>query len=241
MIPTLTWTSKKFDTFNAEFFGGILAAPIFQITKTRSFLGQVSWRYVPGTIRSKYTSSGRRVRVGDVAPSETRLKMSAFYDRPERELENILLHEMIHLWFVQTDRPEIGHGPEFKAEAARIHRESRGAHVITITDSATRKTVASGVKRKEYVVYFLREQNSGRLAYATSLTHQKTRLERSLKSWAGKFVILKECVSSADKLQGRTPTVATYGTKASGRYASPSYLEDLWSTGKSKKVYARAV
>lgn len=85
--------AEKFQVYNGQFFAGELAAPRFRVGRGARMLG----------------SFGRGV-----------LTVSAYWDVPEDEINKVLLHEMIHVWQVQT-LGKADHGRSFKIKAAEIN------------------------------------------------------------------------------------------------------------------------
>ena len=120
MIVTVEWMSVKFKEFNEKFWEGKLETPAFKTNRSEHMFGQALcsihrpyYRY--GDADSWYTYD----RV---------LKMSTYYDQPEKYLEDTILHEMIHLAEYQF-HPEVFkykrydyHGYYFQKEADRINK-----------------------------------------------------------------------------------------------------------------------
>ena len=86
MKPTLKYIKEQFGTFNRAYFGGKLPEPAFALSHARTILGQFCCR------RSRRWLTGRR------KPSGCTIRISTYYDIPERECQNVLLHEMIHYY-----------------------------------------------------------------------------------------------------------------------------------------------
>lgn len=99
MVLTKDFIAKNFELFNREYFDGDLTVPSFEITHVKSYLGQFSCRY------------GYVIRISD------------YYARSERDFQQTILHEMIHLYIHQNgiDDGRFHHGPAFKRIACRIN------------------------------------------------------------------------------------------------------------------------
>lgn len=83
MIPTISFVQTKFDEFNRLCFDGKLPPLTIKMSRARTFLGQLSYK--------------RRIKLfGKVEKYGFVLKISTSFDLPEQEVEDTILHEMIH-------------------------------------------------------------------------------------------------------------------------------------------------
>lgn len=119
MIVTVDWMSEKFKEFNEKFWDGKLDTPTFKTSRSEHMFGQA----LCSIHRPYYNYSC----TGKWYTYDRVLKMSTYYDQPEKYLEDTILHEMIHLAEYQF-RPETFkyrsydyHGSYFQQEAARIN------------------------------------------------------------------------------------------------------------------------
>lgn len=100
MKPTLTQMQKWFDEFNKSVFEGKLPKVPIKFNNTYRQLGQFYW--------------GRGRGIG--------IKISLYYDRTEEQYRNCLLHEMCHLYCHKQGWVREGHGPKWKAVAAKAYK-----------------------------------------------------------------------------------------------------------------------
>ena len=98
MEVTTDFIKSSFDKFNKEYFNGALVTPTFEVSHCRRALGDFRRRY-------KYY----RIRVSD------------YYIRSQREIEQTILHEMIHLYQSQFNCRDKSHGIDFKEKASDIN------------------------------------------------------------------------------------------------------------------------
>ena len=80
----LEYIKKQFGLFNEKYFGGELPEPEFTICNARTYIGQ--FRHI-------------RKRRWMLSPGESHyylIKISQYYNLSKREIQNVLLHEMIH-------------------------------------------------------------------------------------------------------------------------------------------------
>lgn len=82
MIPDLNFSKEAFNRFNVMIFGSMLPIPRFTLTKARTFRGKL--RYTHGV--------GRR------AAGDLEIRLSLSFDLPREEWEDVMIHEMIHLF-----------------------------------------------------------------------------------------------------------------------------------------------
>lgn len=138
MTATLPFVQETFDRFNVRCFeGGLPPIPIV-LTGAGSFLGKVEFkakRGLFGLLSSK---------------QDFRMKISTSFDLPAEELEDVVLHEMIHYYILLNDiRDTSAHGRTFRGIMDRINAEY-GRH-ITIRHKSD--DLQSFVKRDRPVKY----------------------------------------------------------------------------------------
>ena len=143
MIATRQFVKDKFFEFNALCFDGALPIVRIRMSRARSYCGMLRSR----VLRNK---DGRRTHYDFL------LLISTAFDLPEAELEDTVLHEMIHYWIYWNELTDTSaHGRLFRAKMKEIN-ERFGRH-ITIsyrvgksaekskTDSALAATDDDGV------------------------------------------------------------------------------------------------
>lgn len=130
MILTIAYIEEKFDLYNQLYFNGELMTPNFEITNRKNQLGCLQGKYLYHNGRISYT-----------------LKVSRYYDRTEKQYDNTIIHEMIHLFIAQNNIIDNGsHGRRFKAECARINKD--GWNLSRTTDTSGWK-LSDEAKKKE--------------------------------------------------------------------------------------------
>lgn len=109
MIPTLDYIERKFNEFNALMFEGKLQPLPFKLSTARTFLGQVKYQQ-------------RRLPDGSRRFTNFQFVISTRVDLPEAEVEDTIIHEMIHYWILsnqlQDNRP---HGDIFRRKMQEIN------------------------------------------------------------------------------------------------------------------------
>lgn len=112
MKATTRFVEDSYARFNGLCFGGELPPVRVVIVKARSFLGKVVYR-------SERNFFGRPVRNVDFT-----LRISSLFDLPEREWEDVVLHEMIHCDIARRGiRDTSVHGVEFRKTMAAINEK----------------------------------------------------------------------------------------------------------------------
>lgn len=119
MLPTLPFIAERFDFFNHLCFRNSLPRPTFRLSNARTYLGQMAYKR-------------RRGLLGQAVGQETTtLSISRRYDLPVAEIEDTIIHEMIHLYIhVNHIRDTSTHGPAFRRMMDDIN--SRFARHITV-------------------------------------------------------------------------------------------------------------
>lgn len=143
MKPDTDFLKKRFDHFNTLIFGGKLPDVPLTLCEVSSFVAQHK-------AHIRHHSDGRREYYGH------QLRFSTLFDLPESELEDTLIHEMIHYFVAYhglQDRSP--HGPLFKALMTSIN-EAHGRN-ISISHRTTRGelTEARSARKKWHVVAIL--------------------------------------------------------------------------------------
>ena len=134
MIASAEFVKEAFGKFNAEIFGGVLPVPHFQLSRARSFLGKLRYKVTPRAL-------GRKPVYSDYT-----LIISTLYDLPQTELEDVVIHEMIHyLLMIRGIEDSSAHGPQFRSYMNAINE--RFGRNITISH----KGRAADTKRVHYV------------------------------------------------------------------------------------------
>jgi len=83
MKATIDYVSEKYDEYNRLIFGGQLPQIPIRLSDSKSYLGQL-------TFRSRQTADGTTEKYNFC------LRVSTRVDLPENELQDIIIHEMIH-------------------------------------------------------------------------------------------------------------------------------------------------
>ena len=134
MIASAEFVKEAFVRFNAEIFSGQLPVPHIQLSRARSFLGKLKYKVTPGAF-------GRKTVCSDYT-----LIISTLYDLPQAELEDVVIHEMIHyLLMIRGIEDSSAHGPQFRSYMNAINE--RFGRNITVSH----KGRAADTGRMHYV------------------------------------------------------------------------------------------
>lgn len=124
MIPSIEYLEERFGTFNELCFEGALPRIPIKLSNARSFVGRLQYRPVRDW-------RGRVVRREDFV-----LRISKRFDLPEAEVEDTLIHEMIHYWIaLEGLKDSSTHGRIFRDKMKEINR-LHGRH-LTISHKST--------------------------------------------------------------------------------------------------------
>lgn len=116
MRVTTDYIERKFKEFNSLMFGGKLKLPVIRLSKARSFLGQV--KRIPKT---RF--------FGLYICFEYQLVISNRVVFSEQQLEDTIIHEMIHYYILSKDIADTSpHGKVFQKMMKEIN-EKYGRHV----------------------------------------------------------------------------------------------------------------
>ena len=102
MTPTLPYLQEKFSYYNALCFDGRLPSIPILLSKAKTFLGRLEYRR-------------RRGLLGRETYCDARIRISTRYDRTDAETDDVLIHEMIHLYIlVKGIKDTSTHGQRFR-------------------------------------------------------------------------------------------------------------------------------
>lgn len=145
MELTTDYLQRQFAAFNGRYFSGTLPVPRFAISKSRTMLGQFVVRRKAGL------SSASSALFSAPSAPEYIIKVSVFYDMPEREVQTVLLHEMIHYYIhYHKLRDTSPHGRLFKQIMCAIN--AAGGWSISVTKNTRLLRPALGRDKQRYVL-----------------------------------------------------------------------------------------
>lgn len=145
MELTAKYLRERFRALNKEYFGSELPEPLLVVTNAKTLLGQFSCRRVKKGFFSKAVNIGYKI------------KISEYYEQTAEEIDDTLLHEMIHFLIAYRQlRDSSAHGPLFRHEMARLNR--MGRH-ITISARTAKMDVSAQNKRQQHLVLALQDRD----------------------------------------------------------------------------------
>ncbi len=150
MKPTIPYLKQKFDEFNTLCFGGKLAPLPIKLSDAKTYMGNVSYRK-------------RRKINGQWEYYDFTMRINTRIDTSEEELEDTLLHEMIH-YYLYANHIDDGkpHGPHFRQMMQTLN-ERYGRH-ITISHKSTQESRAQmlGTKPTKHIFGIITTKNGER-------------------------------------------------------------------------------
>jgi hypothetical protein len=138
MQVTVAWMQEWFERFNHDYFGGGLPLPRLALSMSRTRLG--------------FMACKRRVRKGRTEYYDYSIHISNYYDRSERQYQNVLLHEMIHESIAYSGLKDTSaHGVIFRGMMDNLNRKY--GWEMTVMTSARHTAVAGGIPQdRTYLV-----------------------------------------------------------------------------------------
>lgn len=109
MRPTIQYVKMKFDEFNILLFDGMLPSISFVITDSVSYGGL-------------FVCKKSRDASGNWSICDLQIRISKRFDLPEKDLEDIIIHEMIHYYiFYKKIKDNSKHGRIFTQKMKEIN------------------------------------------------------------------------------------------------------------------------
>ena len=129
MRPTLDYVRRKFDEFNALCFNGDLPPIPLRMSNAGRSLGM----FVHPRTWPAWKPRGK---------GECHMRISTRLDLPEEEVENTIIHEMIHYWIWYKGIRDNGqHGDAFMEKMREINR--RHGRKITVRHRSSEEQLAT--------------------------------------------------------------------------------------------------
>jgi hypothetical protein len=138
MLATQEYVERKFEEFNKLCFDGKLKPLPIRLSHARTFLGQLAYKRT-------------RKWFGSCQYTDFVLKISVQTDLPEQELEDTILHEMIHYYILSYQMHDTSaHGEIFVRMMNDLNRKY-GRH-ITVSRRRTAEEMERDVRIRQHLV-----------------------------------------------------------------------------------------
>ena len=134
MRPTVPYIQARFDEFNRTLFDGSLPAIPLELSRAASYVGVCTYK-------------SRRKPFGRVEHYDFKIRISTRFDLPEEEVDDTIIHEMIHYYiWLNRIKDTSTHGKVFREMMEKINRE-HGRHV-TVTHHSTKEQREAAIDRR---------------------------------------------------------------------------------------------
>ena len=140
MTATIPYIEKKFEEFNRQMFGAGLPRIPIVLSNAKTFLGQCTYKR-------------RRTLLGRVELYDFKLRINARIDLSEQELEDTIIHEMIHYYIAYHRLKDTSaHGPLFRRIMEDIN--TRYGRHLTVSHRSTpeQREQLQDKRRRRHVV-----------------------------------------------------------------------------------------
>ena len=149
MKATVPYIEQKFEEFNRQMFGGKLPKIPVELSDAKTFLGQCVYKK-------------RRKPFGKAELYDFRLRINTRIDLSEREIEDTIIHEMIHYYIGYNNLEDASaHGPLFLGIMNEINRKL-GRHLTVSHKSTKEQREQLQDKRSHYHVIAVVRFHDGR-------------------------------------------------------------------------------
>ncbi len=192
MRPSPEYIEHKFNEFNLLIFNGKLPLPPIKMSRARTFMGRLEYKR-------------EKTYLGKYRYSDFVIRISTFYDLPEEEIEDTLIHEMIHyhICFHQMQDTS-AHGKLFRRMMNDINN-SFGRH-ITISHKRSEQEMNQDTRTRSHFICIV-WLNSGKVGIVIPT---KTRIFNTWKIIPQfREVIRYKWVHSSDAFFNRFPRAMT--------------------------------
>ncbi len=136
MKATIPYIEKLFEEFNQQMFAGQLPKLPVELSDAKTFLGVCAYKK-------------RQTDDGKTECYDFRLRINTRIDLPEHEIEDTIIHEMIHYFIGVKQLEDVSsHGPVFLHIMNSIN-EKYGRH-ITVSHKSTEEQREQAVDKKAH-------------------------------------------------------------------------------------------
>lgn len=157
MKATINFAREKFDEFNERMFGSELPEVPILMSNARTFMGVLRYER-------------RRNWYGRMECVNFRIYLSTRFDLPQNEVEDTLIHEMIHLYIASKNLKDSSvHGKKFREIMARLNRDY--GRNITVSHNGDGNTLATDCHKKAHYICETHWNNGER--FITCVTRSK--------------------------------------------------------------------
>jgi len=149
MIADITYIKRKFEEFNQQMFAGQLPEIPILLSDAKTFLGKCCFKK-------------RKLENGKMEYYDFSLRINTRLDLPEREVEDTIIHEMIHYFIAYKNLEDAtSHGPIFQHIMNSIN-EKYGRNLTISYKSSDEEKEALVDKKQHYHVVAVVVFNDGR-------------------------------------------------------------------------------
>ncbi|MDE6023069.1 MAG: SprT-like domain-containing protein [Muribaculaceae bacterium] len=167
MRASIKFLISGFNRFNNEIFGGELPLPLMHISSARTFMGQFKVER-SGSILGKHRETYH-------------ITLSKRYELEESDLEDVLIHEMIHfLIHYRKIHDTSSHGRQFRTLMNNINR--RFNRHITVSHRCTKEQLASDTAKSHSIVCICTMTDGRRLVCRVSQS-KLFEIHRAFQNW----------------------------------------------------------
>lgn len=217
MKPTIEFLTRTFRRFNSEIFSDELPQIFLQIGHARQAVGKMIFR--------------RHVEAdGSISRTPEKIMISDYYDYEQSELEDILIHEMIHYNIAYRGIVDTSpHGEVFTRMMQEINiRHRRNIEVRSTLKSAKEYPETEILAKPKFIVVC--EMTDGRTLFAAVARTRIGQISRQLTDWKSvKDFSFRICFS---------PIISSYPAVRSAKlyHISPRELEMVMQDSVPLKV-----
>lgn len=145
MRATLPFLRQKYDYFNELCFSGQLPQVRLRLSRARTYLGQLRYK--------RNRALWFRTTYSDIT-----ISLSTYLDLPEAEVEDTLLHEMIHLYILLSGQRDTStHGALFRAKMREFNVKF-GRH-ISVSHRTTEQERQQDQRMRRHLLCVCRLRN----------------------------------------------------------------------------------
>lgn len=117
---------SKYNSFNSKYFKNMLPKIPVVWANLKGVAGLATCKIITPKFKTGFGTS--KYQYSRISPNSLKIQISNTLKRSEKSIDKILIHEMIHVYFMVTKNFDEGHGSKFQ-KLAKIISKSFGQEI----------------------------------------------------------------------------------------------------------------
>lgn len=236
---TVAEVKQRYQQWNQKLFAGQLPEIPIYVRPLKGSSGRTTVNYTRSANQPKIRSNSNLYRLmqmsgktPDITINSIEMTISNTMKMTSENLDQVIIHEMIHVEFAATGRPMEGHGREFESRRRELSKQV--GFEIPLTHNIAELKLNDASRARDVLV--LMAERPGGKASVLMLTLP---MEQDARTWMDKannrvagFKLYKIRTTLAQKYPVRRTLPRAFGNRISFHFIQPEELQHIRDEGK---------